>query len=319
MTEGRGDGVDPSDEYRHPVGDDPLWNESYYLDFVNDGDGEGDGTLAGYVRIGLYPNLGVTWWTAMVVGRDRPMVASVAYDRPVSPGELPSMAAPGPDVTVSVGDPLGTMRLRGTAPGAVHRDPAALYRTEPGDPTTVGWDLEWTTDGLPYHYQVTTRYEVPCLVAGEVTVGGERLVVRGSGQRDHSWGVRDWWAFGWCWAAVRLDDGTRVHIADIRMPGQGVALGYIQPGDGTVSPVSSLEVTEELGSDGLPRRARAVVEPGGFDLAIEPLAFGPVLLTATDGRTTRFPRAAARFTDRDGRSGVGWIEWNQPDRPDTGR
>ena len=42
--------VDPSDEQRHPPGPEQLWNESYYLDFVNDGDGEGDGTLAGYVR-----------------------------------------------------------------------------------------------------------------------------------------------------------------------------------------------------------------------------------------------------------------------------
>jgi hypothetical protein len=50
----------------------------------------------------------------------------------------------------------------------------------------------------------------------------------------------------------------------------------------------------------------------GLEITIDPLAYGPLLLTAPDGRVGRFPRAAARFTTGDGRSGLGWIEWNQP-------
>jgi hypothetical protein len=301
--------VEPGDEYRHPVGPESLWGESYYLDFVADG----DDPVAGYLRIGLYPNLGVTWWTTMIVSEGRPLVASVAYDLPVAPGDVASIAAPGFDVRAEVAEPLTALTVRGTARASVHDDPADLYRGVPGQPSTLDLDLTWTTDGVPYHYEVTTRYEVPCLVRGEITVGDRPITVHGQGQRDHSWGVRDWWAFGWCWAALRLDDGTRVHTADIRMPGMRVPLGYLQPPDGQVHTVESLTVTEELGPEGFPRHARAVVEPGGLDLEIEPIAFGPVLLTAPDGRISRFPRAWARFTARDGRSGTGWIEWNQPD------
>ena len=43
-----------------------------------------------------------------------------------------------------------------------------------------------------------------------------------------------------------------------------------------------------------------------------PVAFGPVLLCDDDGRTSRFPRAMVRCTADDGRTGSGWIEWNQP-------
>lgn len=311
MPDDPGHRVEPGDEYRHPVGPEPLWGESYYLDFVSEG--TGDDAVAGYARIGLYPNLGVTWWTTMIVSEGRPLVASVAYDLPVTPGDVASVAAPGFDVRAEVAEPLAAMTVRGTAPAALHDDPADVYRGESGRPTTIDLDLTWTTDGVPYHYEVTTRYEVPCLVHGEITVGDRRIAVHGQGQRDHSWGVRDWWAFGWCWAALRLDDGTRVHTADIRMPGMRVPLGYLQPPDGQVHPVESLTVTEELGPEGFPRHARAVVEPGGLDLEIEPVAFGPVLLTAPDGRISRFPRAWARFSARDGRSGTGWIEWNQPD------
>jgi hypothetical protein len=64
----------------------------------------------------------------------------------------------------------------------------------------------------------------------------------------------------------------------------------------------------------MPDRGTAAVEPGHLELDIEPLAFAPLLLTADDGRISRFPRAMARFTAKDGRAGAGWIEWNQPER-----
>ena len=80
MTDPNPHAVDPTDEGRHTPSDDPLWNESHYLDFVSH-----DGAVSGYARIGLYPNLGVTWWTTTVVRPDRPLVASIAYDLPVAP------------------------------------------------------------------------------------------------------------------------------------------------------------------------------------------------------------------------------------------
>lgn len=313
MTEPVSHHVDPADEQRHPSGPELLWNESYYLDFV-----VAEGALAGYVRIGLYPNLGVTWWTACVVGPDRPLAASVAYDLPVIGGRGLALDDGAFHVGLSVDDPLHRMRVRASAGAELHDDPTAVYRGSPGPPVVIGFDLEWLTDGVPYHYDLTTRYEVPCLVSGEVSVGTERIAVQGQGQRDHSWGVRDWWAFGWCWMAARLDDGTRVHAADIRIPGAPVAFGYQQaPGHG-VEPVRGLEVTEVVGDEGLPDTARAIVEPGPLDLLIQPLAYGPLLLVAPDGRTSRFPRAVARFRAEDGRVGTGWIEWNQPDPGATG-
>ena len=35
---------------------------------------------------------------------------------------------------------------------------------------------------------------------------------------------------------------------------------------------------------------------------------------STDGQVSRFPRAAVRLTAADGRTGTGWIEWNQPEQ-----
>ena len=75
--------------------------------------------MAGYVRIGLYPNLGVTWWTAMVVGPDRPVVASVAYDLPVGGGSGLELAARGFEVDAVVEAPLAKLAVRGNVPARV--------------------------------------------------------------------------------------------------------------------------------------------------------------------------------------------------------
>lgn len=305
--------VEPADEHRHQETGELLWNESYYLDFVAE-----EGRIAGYARIGLCPNMGVTWWTTMIVGEERPLIASVDYKLAPPPGEgVDLVTADGP-VSLHAIEPLATMNLRCRAPARVLGDPREVYRGEAGQPATLGLDLTWVTDGLPYHYGLTTRYEIPCLVSGEIEVDGDTVVVAGQGQRDHSWGVRDWWAFGWCWVAARLDDGTRLHFAGIRMPGGPVAFGYLQAPGRPDQKVEAVVMHEDLGDEQLPIRVTARVDPGALEIEIRPIAFAPLLLVAPDGRTSRFPRAAARFATRDGRKGTGWIEWNQPDASSRG-
>src|SRR5687767_3025855 len=60
----------PEDEGRHEAGAEQLWNESWYFDFA-----AADGSLGGYVRLGLYPNLGVAWYWAYLVREGEPLLA----------------------------------------------------------------------------------------------------------------------------------------------------------------------------------------------------------------------------------------------------
>lgn len=304
--------VSPDDEPRHQPDSDDLWNESYYADFV-----QADGSWGGWLRLGLYPNRTVAWWTTWIVGPDRSGVCSVDYRLPVPADRGLVVEDAATRIEIDLARPLSAFRIAATAPAQVLDRPADVYDGVEGKAAQLEVDLTWATEGSPYHYDLTTRYEIPCTVTGTVTIDGDRLSVDGQGQRDHSWGVRDWWAFGWCWSSARLDDGTRVHLADIRMPGFPIAFGYVQPPTGGVHPVTALTVTEVLGQHGLPTASRMeIATDGGVgDLAMDvaPLAFGPVLLRNDDGRTSRFPRALARFAVDDGRQGTGWIEWNQPD------
>jgi hypothetical protein len=208
-----------------------------------------------------------------------------------------------------IGDPLTSFTVRGSMTAARHGSVHEVYDGKPGDPVQVEVDLTWRTDGVPYHYGATTRYEIPCTVAGTVTVDGEPIQLDGPGQRDHSWGVRDWWSFGWCWSSGHLDDGTHVHLTEVRHPSGRFCPGYVQR-DGEVTPVGTGSITEELDLEGF--ATAATIRMDDLTVTVDPLAYGPILLTAPDGRVGRFPRAAARFTAADGRSGLGWIEWNQP-------
>jgi hypothetical protein len=351
--------VHPGDEARHTPDEAELWNESYYFDFVQASPSPssspsspsspsssasslpavGTDLWGGWLRLGLYPNRRVAWWTAWLLGTDREGnrqgICCADYAAPVpADGRLDSSSALA-DVDLEIVRQLEECRLVVPRMQCKHfARPEDAYLDIGWQPVEASLDLTWTTDGAPYHYILTTRYEIPCLVTGHVTIGDQTFSVNGQGQRDHSWGVRDWWAFGWCWSSARLDDGTRVHLADIRIPGSPAFFGYVQvpgPGDATrVHTITSLSVSEDLGPEGFPTAARiemtATDMSGGPDstphrdeetvlqlgIDVEPLAYGPVLLRDDDGRTSRFPRALVRYRTDDGRNGVGWIEWNQP-------
>jgi hypothetical protein len=158
----------PADEHRHPPGTEQLWNESWYFDVVAD-----DSSTGAYARLGLYPNLGVSWITAIVCGSQRPTVAVVDFAAPLPAGEAPSVASEGTRIELTCEGELERFRVRLTASGSEYSDPAALLRREAGSPVPVEFDLVWDTLGEPYAYRVATRYEIPCRVSGTLRVGEE--------------------------------------------------------------------------------------------------------------------------------------------------
>lgn len=295
-----------ADEGRHEPTDEPLWSESVYLDFF-----DVDRGIGGYVRLGILPNLGRCWYWGCVVGPDRQLVTVIDHDVALPAPGRHEIRAEGLWADYTVETPLDHVSVGLEAFGVGVDDPSEVYGDLRGDRVPLGFDLEWETDGGTYRYPGVDRYEVPSRVHGEVLVGQERIEVDGWGQRDHSWGVRDWWSIGWSWTASRLDDGTRIHGTGVEFEGAHVyGTGYEQaPG----APMVGTDVavhTETLGPAGLPTSGTWQI--GDLATEVTPVAFAPVLLTAPDGRVSRFPRAWTTVRTADGRTGHGWTEWNQP-------
>lgn len=282
--------VDPLDEGSHEPGADLFWSESWYFDFA-----ARDGSRGGYVRIGLYPNLGTVWYWGCLVGEGQPPVTVIDHDVPLPPNGSLEVRTSGLWADHNCETPLEHWSLGLEAFAVALEDPADAYGSMWGDRVPFGFDLEWETDGEVFCYPPgVDRYEMPCRVHGEVLVGADTIEIDAVGQRDHSWGVRDWWARGWCWTAFQLDDASKWHAL--------VPDDEPHAASATVAPI--------LGAHGLPDGASLSI--GSARFTVDPVAWAPILLTAPDGRQSRLPRALARFRSDDGRSGVGWIEFNQP-------
>lgn len=294
-----------ADEGRHEPGAELAWNESWYADVI-----AADGSLAVYTRIGRVPNADRALFTAAIVRADGPAIMVVDAEAPLPPleDERQAIDRPGLRAHQEVLEPLERFRVALEATGAAHEDHAAPLRGAAGTPVPVAFDLTWTTEGVPFQWRQATRYEIPCRVAGTVTIDGVEIALEGPGQRDHSWGARDWFATDWMWSALHLDDGTRIHA--VMLPARpGLAVGYVQR-DGAIDELEGGTVAMEVAPDGLFGPTTVTLQPSGLELTATPRAFGAVLLLADDGRRSHFPRAQVDVRTADGRRGTGWMEWN---------
>jgi hypothetical protein len=298
--------LSPDDEGLHAPGPEPLWNESYYFDFAAE-----DGSIGGYVRLGLYPNWDRAWYWACVVRPGEPAVLLADNAAPLPAAGRTDLRTANWSAAQDIGRPLESARLSLQAVAAVLPEPAAAYdNLADCERADLELDLEWTTVGGVYPYKDLRRYEIPSSVTGSVGVGAERFTIGGWGERDHSWGDRDWWQISWLWTSGRLGDGTAFHGMQANI---GFPIGWpsfvVTPG-GDLTHRSGFSARTTFGADDFPERSRLRVP--GAPMEATPLAFAPVAMTSPDGRVAHFPRALCRFEAEDGRTGYGWTEWNQP-------
>jgi hypothetical protein len=296
-----------ADEGRHPSGTEQFWGESWYLDWA-----ASDASYGGYVRLGLYPNLGVSWWWIALVGRERPLVLVVDHDLPCAEGDAALAPRQGStSVALTVPEPWRRFRVVSESVGVELDDPARAFHGLDGPTVPVALDLTWESRSAVFPYAMTTRYEISSWVTGTVTISGHTVAVDCAGQRDHSWGVRDWWQFPWNWTSGHLDDGSFVHAARSIIPDFDLfATGYTVTPDGVLTEADGVDNEVDIDAENLPTAARQRIGPVTF--STEPLGHAPILLVAPDGRETRFPRALCRYTTTDGRAGTGWTEYNWP-------
>lgn len=302
---------DAADEGAHPAGPEDLWNESWYFDFVDPAQ-----RIGGWIRLGLVPNQNVAWVNGLVCGPDMPTIAIVDFEAPLPDDPMRTRCDAG-DLTMEITEALQSYRVTLRGSGQAYDDPAALLRGESGRPAELTMDLVFGSQGVPYQYRITPRYEIPCTVSGTVTADGQSYQLDSvPGQRDHSWGVRDWWAMEWVWSALHLEDGTHLHGVDVRIPGAPpVGIGYIQKAGAEFIELQTVTAREEFADNGLPLQTTLTLAPGDVTATVDIHGHAPVLLTSPEGRLSHFPRAWVTVTTADGRTGVGWVEWNRNQPP----
>jgi hypothetical protein len=251
-----------------------LWGESWYFDFVS-----ADGSAGGFVRIGDYPNLGRRWFWAYVTSGSR--TAGHALDCLLPASRETPWQATDSSLRLLVEPGPGGWRLAADGNG-------------------FGMDLTWREQAPAYEYARGSRLEQPGWATGGVSIDGTLHSFDGPGQRDHSWGVRDWWRLGWTWCAGWLSDGSRFQATALDARGRIAPDGYVMaPG---CPPEPAREVTVDADK----------VRLNNTLLEFADVAHITIDLTAPDGRLSRLRRAATLVRTGGTRHGVGWRERNLP-------
>ncbi len=303
------------DEQRHDPTGHRLWGESWYVDFAQPGV-DADAPLGGFVRLGLYPNLGLAWWWAYVATADG-LVVVRDHEVSLPRGRALEVRSEGLWGELTCETPLEHWSLGMEAFGLVVDHPAELSHEggEVGERVPVGLDLEWEAFGPPFEHphaaQPRGRYQHAGRVTGEIAIGSERLAIDAMGERDHAWGEHDWWRSPWHWAAFQGRGADQLvwsrGLARLLAPGSEYGTGYVAQHDGEPHPIGKAAVST-VDADDLPRRVEYQLSDG-TGMVADVVAPVPIRLDHPDGgRPSRLTRALCRVEAPEG-TGLGWAEW----------
>jgi hypothetical protein len=306
----------PEDDYTHPLGPEPNFNESMYFNFFDRAR-----RLGGFVRLGNRANEGRAEMTAVLYLPDGRVLFN--FERaPISHND----AFDAGGMRFEVLEPA--QRLSTTYAGKVLElrepramaDPRRAFTQSPR--RQVSLDLVHDAVGpmyggradreererAPEEQFAKAHYEQHMAVTGELRIEGETLPIEGFGLRDHSWGPRFWQAIhSYEWLTLNFGPDFGAMVSIIRRDATSERMhGVVVRGDSLV-PLASARVTAEYEDNGLfHRRVLAQLETvAGERLEItgEVVSFIP-LRNRRDGMVTHI--------------GEGMTEWRCGDRTGYG-
>ena len=313
--------LDPGHDLGHPVEADTAWSESYYF---NGYDPASDSGL--FTRIGIRPNEGTMdvglslWFPGGDLGE---------YHAVKDQHEMVDTVLEVGDVRYEMVEPMRTWRLtfsgdssvRSCARGSVsdHDVPVSLDLRFDSLTPAMGTDGQRTTQGSTASTAAAGstgkgHAEQAGAWSGWLEVDGRRYLWDGAlGNRDRSWGPRNWGGpTMWRWFSINID--RDLHFGGIRLgTGRGdLHRGWVYDG-GSVSSVAEWRIRTDLAGDGLTQQIvhLIVVTKTGKEYELS----GEVLRVADIGRRTGtlINEGLTRWTyhDRDGstRTGSGIAEY----------
>ncbi len=304
----------PEDDYMHPLGPEPNFNESMYFNFF-----DRTQSLGGWMRLGnraneRYAEMTVTFY--LPDGR-----VLFMYKRP----EIESNDAfDAGGLRFTVFEP--TQRLATTYQGSAvdlkepreMADPRRAFKDNPM--RKVSLDLLHEAVG-PFYGGVRQRdrqelapedqfasahYEQHMKVTGTLEIGDDRYDISGFGLRDHSWGPRYWQAihrYEWLTLNFGEDFGAMVSIIQRDPEGKSLRAGGVIVRGDELEPLVEAEIEADYEENGLYHRAvraRVRTQKG------ESLVF--------DGKVLGFIPLRNRREGRVTHIGEGMTEWRCGDR-----
>jgi len=223
------------DEYAHEVDETPDWRESYYFNWVDIESG-----ISGFSTIGLLPNT-----------KKREFVFAIFYDQEREIHFNEPSGSFSDDLTESLTDgilsyeliePLKEWRIiyRGKNLRAELVWPARFSAYDFGTGSGTSWAGHFEQSGTPH---------------GTLNFSDGRVVtIQGFGERDKSWGSRNWHIESWFALHAQFDDISIGLRRDV-VKGVAQSSGGISSFEGH-TPIKNVEFTTETHESGMPIGAK---------------------------------------------------------------
>lgn len=247
--------VPPTDSL-HPFGTHIDWNESFYFNFY---DRAAD--TAGFMRIGLKPNKNEKSMLCFLMMPDGTSMGV----REVGPFDTTDLRIGGLSFLRIKPDKEWLLEWSGPMKHAVGAQTARR---------NVNFKLRYTALNEVFDYRECvkgTLEEVASVAAadhteqfgrlsGELTIDGEVLKIDALGERDHSWGVRDWIAPSmWIWLSCQFSERMAFNITKLFVGHEVVDAGFIHV-DGENRPITKVAVATVYDDGGGPKSIAIVLQ-----------------------------------------------------------
>lgn len=310
----------PEDDYTHPLGPEPNFNESMYFNFFDPEQG-----IGGFLRIGNRANEGRAEVTVTLYLQDGRVLftfkrAAIDHNDAFDAGGARfDVITPGEKLRTRY-----TGRLLDLAEPRQMEDPRAAFQDSPR--RAVVLDLVHEAVGPLYGHAADAEeskrsaeeqfakahYEQHMAVSGQITIDGEPLRIHGYGLRDHSWGPRHWQAIdSYEWLTMNFGSDLGAMVSVIRRDADPLRMGGVIVRGDTLEPIRKAEVSAEFEENGLYHRslcARIETASGEeHEIRGEVKGFIP-LRNRREGRVTHIGEGMTEWT-WDGRTGYGLSEF----------
>lgn len=297
-----------STDILHPAGAGKEWSESFYFnvyDQAND--------LCMFMRIGLKPNHDERSAFCFLMMPDGSVVG-IKDQEPFGSGTLDakglSFEVVEPDRRWKIGfnGHMARMTEKGPVPVPVSFVLAFEARNEVFDYRECV-----DSEGERMSQEVASEHlEQFGRLTGSLMVGEEQFDINGLGERDHSWGVRDWNAPKmWIWLTAQFSDRVALNVTKLFVEQGEVSAGYFHI-NGKNLPLVKADIRTVLDPDGTPRSlAMSLVDSNGgkHKVTAEVLRMVAMPFPGRDGKTMSVMHETLAEYDFNGQKGYGIAEY----------
>ena len=232
----------------HEFGENKDWNESFYFNLYDRGN-----DILGFMRVGLVPNKKEKTAFCFFLMPDGSTIGTKSKSE-MADNDLVSG---GLRLEKMESEKKWAIRFEGELPKHLKDEVSKV---------NVKFDLEFDALNGMFDYRncVSGEKEILSLsvasehleqfgkVKGTIKIGDREYAVDALGERDHSWGVRDWSAPGrWVWITCQFNEGYAFNITKLYTDKGEVDAGFIHQ-DGVTLPIVKVDMAHEFDAEGTP-------------------------------------------------------------------